>query len=298
MGRGEAAGERKGITMKVLEFLHKQQKRYIVLAAIIIVLVLWTIDYITPPDLSFVVFYVFPVFLVAWFAEKEAGIVIALLSGIAWYTADVVATEPTSSLLASVWNVFTKVGFFLIMNFTVSSLRVSLEREREMARTDYLTQVANTRYFVEISDQEIKRAGRYQHPFTVAYLDIDDFKSINDRWGHSTGDELLSLIATTIRTNIRSTDAVARLGGDEFALLLPETGFDAAAIVVQKVQQSLLSAMGRKAWPVTFSIGVVTFRTPPDSVDGMLRVADAFMYSVKHSGKNRIKHREIEYQAA
>jgi PleD family two-component response regulator len=69
-------------------------------------------------------------------------------------------------------------------------------------------------------------------------------------------------------------------------------------VVIQKVHQSLQAAMGRKGWPVTFSIGVVTFRTPPDSVDGMIRVADAFMYSVKHSGKNRIQHREIEYQAA
>jgi diguanylate cyclase (GGDEF)-like protein len=190
------------------------------------------------------------------------------------------------------------LGFFLLVNYTVSSLKTSLERERDMARTDYLTRVANSRYFSEVASQEIKRAGRYQHPFTVAYLDIDDFKQVNDRWGHSTGDELLGLVAHTIRNNIRSTDAVARLGGDEFALLLPETGYDAAAVVVQKVYLSLLAAMGGKAWPVTFSIGVVTFRTPPDSVDGMLKVADAFMYSVKHSGKNRIKHREIEYQAA
>jgi diguanylate cyclase (GGDEF)-like protein len=81
-------------------------------------------------------------------------------------------------------------------------------------------------------------------------------------------------------------------------LLLPETGYDAASVVMQKVQQSLQAAMDGKGWPVTFSIGVVTFRTPPDSVDGMIKVADAFMYSVKHSGKNRIKHREIEYQTA
>jgi diguanylate cyclase (GGDEF)-like protein len=282
--------------MKVLDFLHKQQKKYIVLAAIIIVLVLWIIDYITPPDLSFVVFYLFPVFLVAWFAEKKAGIVIALLSGIAWYTADVVATERTFHPLSPIWNVVTKIGFFLIVNFTVSSLRISLERERDMARTDYLTQVANSRYFAEIASNEIKRASRYLHPFTVAYLDIDDFKSVNDRWGHSTGDQLLALVADTIRSNIRATDSIARLGGDEFVLLLPETGYDAASVVIQKVHQSLQAAMGRKGWPVTFSIGVVTFRTPPDSVDGMIRVADAFMYSVKHSGKNSIKHREIEYQ--
>jgi diguanylate cyclase (GGDEF)-like protein len=284
--------------MKVLDFLQKQQKKYIVLAAIIIVLVLWIIDYITPPDLSFVVFYLFPVFLTAWFAEKKAGIIIALLSGIAWYTADVVATEHPFHPLSPIWNVVTKIGFFLIVNFMVSSLRISLEREREMARTDYLTRVANSRYFAEIASNEIKRAGRYLHPFTVAYLDIDDFKSVNDRWGHSTGDRLLTLVADTIRSNIRATDSIARLGGDEFVLLLPETGYDAASVVIQKVHQSLQTAMGEKEWPVTFSIGVVTFRTPPDSVDGMIRVADAFMYSVKHSGKNSIKHGEIEYQAA
>ena len=284
--------------MKVLDFLHQQKKRYIVFAAVIIVLVLWIIDFISPPDLSFVVFYLFPVFLVAWFAEKEAGMVIALLSGIAWYTGDVVTTEHTSHSFSPIWNLITKVGFFLIVNFTVFSLRTSLEREREMARTDYLTRVANSRYFTEIASNEIKRAGRYLHPFTVAYLDIDDFKSVNDRWGHSTGDQLLALVADTIRNNIRVTDSIARLGGDEFVLLLPETGYDAASVVIQKVHQSLQAAMGRKGWPVTFSIGVVTFRTPPDSVDGMIRVADAFMYSVKHSGKNRIKHREIEYQAA
>ena len=285
--------------MQVIEFLQRQSKRCIVSAGVVQVLVLWIIDYVTGPDFSFVVFYLFPVFLVTWFAGKQAGIAISLMSGIAWFVADVLTAPPADVSGAIPYlNLVTKLGFFLIVNFTISSLKVSLEREREMARTDYLTRVANSRYFAEIASNEIKRAGRYLHPFTVAYLDIDDFKSVNDRWGHSTGDQLLALVADTIRSNIRATDSIARLGGDEFVFLLPETGYDAASVVIQKVNQSLQAAMGRKGWPVTFSIGVVTFRTPPDSVDGMIRVADAFMYSVKHSGKNRIQHREIEYQAA
>ena len=283
--------------MRAIEFLQRQSKGCIVSAGVVLVLALWGIDYVTGPDFSFVVFYLLPVFLVTWFAGKQAGIAISLMSGVAWYVADVLTASADAHPAIPYLNLATKLGFFLVVNLTVSSLRVSLEREREMARTDYLTQVANSRYFAEIASREIRRAGRYQHPFTVAYLDIDDFKSVNDRWGHSTGDELLALVAETITNNIRATDSIARLGGDEFALLLPETGYDAASVVMQKVQQSLQSAMGRKGWPVTFSIGVVTFRTPPDSVDGMIRVADAFMYSVKHSGKNRIKHREIEYQA-
>ena len=284
--------------MNVNEFFQRHSRAFIVTFGGALVLLLGLIDYATGPDFSFVVFYLLPVFLVTWFAGKRAGITISLMSGIAWFVADVLTMAEGIHPSIPYLNLASKLGFFLLVNYTVSSLRTALERERDTARTDYLTRVANSRYFSEIASQEIKRAGRYQHPFTVAYLDIDDFKRINDRWGHSTGDELLALVAETLRTNIRSTDAVARLGGDEFALLLPETGYTAAAVVMQKVHLSLLSAMERKAWPVTFSIGVVTFRTPPDSVDGMLKVADAFMYSVKHSGKNGVKHREIEYQAA
>lgn len=284
--------------MNLNEFLQRQSRDCIVLSGGALVLLLWFIDYATGPDFSFVVFYLLPVFLVTWFAGKTAGIFISLLSGTAWFAVDMFSMTEGIHPSIPYLNLASKLGFFVLVNYMVSSLRSSLERERETARTDYLTRVANSRYFAEIASQEIKRAGRYQHPFTVAYLDIDDFKSVNDRWGHSTGDELLALVADTIRNNIRSTDAVARLGGDEFALLLPETGYTAAAVVMQKVQLSLQDAMNTRSWPVTFSIGVVTFRTPPDSVDSMLKVADAFMYSVKHSGKNRIKHREIDYQAA
>jgi diguanylate cyclase (GGDEF)-like protein len=255
------------------------------------------IDYLTGPDISVVVLYLFPVFLVIWFAGPGAGMVISLLSGIAWFTADVLTDLSSSHPSVPYLNFITKLGFFLIVNATVSSLRTSLDRERELARTDYVTAVANSRYFAEIASQEIRRAGRYQHPFTVAYLDIDDFKHVNDTWGHSTGDALLVRVAATIRESIRATDTVARLGGDEFALLLPETGYDASDVVVRKVRENMLAAMRERGWPVTFSIGMVTFLLPPDNVDGMIRAADGFMYEVKHSGKNSIMHRQIKDRA-
>ena len=284
--------------MQAIEFLKRQSKARIVSAGVVLVLLLWVIDYVTGPDFSFVVFYLIPVFLVTWFAGKEGGILISLMSGGAWFAADWLTANAEMNPAIPYLNFVTKLGFFLVVNITVSTLKVSLEREHDLARTDYLTRVANSRYFAEIAAQEIKRAGRYQHPFTVAYLDIDDFKQVNDEWGHSTGNELLSVVAATIQENIRSTDTVARLGGDEFAMLLPETSYDAAEVVMQKVHQSLRAAMARNAWPVTFSIGVVTFITPPDTVDGMIKVADGLMYTVKHGGKNRIQHRQIEYQAA
>jgi len=284
--------------MPVLEFLQRQSKTTIITAGGLLVALLWGVDFVTGPDFSFVVFYLFPVFLVTWFAGAGGGVVISLLSGVAWFTADVLTLSRATHPAIPYLNFVTKLAFFLIVNGTVSSLRVSLEREREMARTDFVTKVANSRYFAEIALQEIRRAGRYQHPFTVAYLDIDDFKRVNDQWGHSTGDALLAEVARSMQDNIRATDSVARMGGDEFALLLPETGYEASDVVVRKVREGLLAAMRGKGWPVTFSIGVVTFMMPPESVDSMIRIADGFMYDVKHGGNNSIRHRQIDHRAA
>ena len=137
---------------------------------------------------------------------------------------------------------------------------------------------------------EINRARRYDHPFTVVCIDLDNFKTVNDCFGHSTGDILLRLIARTIQQNIRVTDTVARLGGDEFAILLPETGRNVAEVILQKVQKINLEIMRRHGCPVTFSIGVATFTSPPSTVDETLRVSDQLMYSAKNNCKNSIQY--------
>jgi diguanylate cyclase (GGDEF)-like protein len=137
---------------------------------------------------------------------------------------------------------------------------------------------------------EINRARRYEHPLTVAYIDLDNFKTINDRFGHSMGDNLLRLVADTIKNNIRLIDTVVRMGGDEFAILLPETGPEAAKAITRKIQKINLELMQKNGWPVTFSIGVVTFISPPSTVDEILKRSDNLMYSAKNNGKNTIKY--------
>ncbi|MBI1928984.1 GGDEF domain-containing protein [Candidatus Poribacteria bacterium] len=159
-----------------------------------------------------------------------------------------------------------------------------------MSRTDALTQVANRRLFYHLADMEISRARRNASPFTMAYLDLDNFKLMNDRFGHRIGDTLLCLVASTIQKNLRRSDTVARLGGDEFAILLPETGREAADEVLDRLRKLLLDLMSEKGWPVTLSVGAMTFIHPPDSVDEMIRSADDLMYSVKQSSKNMIQY--------
>ena len=169
-----------------------------------------------------------------------------------------------------------------------------LELADALAKTDPLTGVLNRRHFRELAGVEMKRAARYHRFFTVVFLDLDGFKAVNDESGHEAGDQVLRTVARSIRANLRATDFVSRLGGDEFVILLSETGPEAAACYLEKIQRQLRDAMRGGDWKVTFSIGAVTYLSPPVSVDELIGRADALMYAVKRSGKDGIKHEILQ----
>jgi diguanylate cyclase (GGDEF)-like protein len=169
-----------------------------------------------------------------------------------------------------------------------SQLKVLLAKEHDLARIDPLTTVPNRRAFYEALEKERVRTIRYRRPCTLAYLDLDNFKKVNDSLGHAVGDELLVEVAAGLRSNLRVTDYVGRLGGDEFAILLPETDATAAKLVLHKLRLRLLEQMKTHNWKVTFSIGAATFLDPPASLDVMIRLADETMYAIKAQGKNNV----------
>jgi len=164
-------------------------------------------------------------------------------------------------------------------------LALALDNEKSLSRSDHLTGLANRRAFEELFEMECKRSRRYNRPITVACMDLDNFKSVNDRQGHQTGDEVLVAVAATLRSCLRATDCVARMGGDEFAILLPETNEDNAGIIMKKLHALLQTLLTRTNWPIGFSFGVVTFPAPLDSLEAMLERADKLMYEAKHGGK-------------
>lgn len=277
--------------MNVEEYLAKQSKVFWAVIGLLLVTLLGVIDYLTGPALSFVIFYFFPIFLVSWFAGRRAGFLIAVVSTITSAIADTAAPSPKIHPIISYWNVIAELFVFLILAYILSRLKSTLEDQKELSRTDFLTGALNGRAFYELAQMEINRYRRYRHPFTAAYIDLDNFKAVNDLFGHSTGDVLLRLVVETMKKDFRNSDVIARLGGDEFAVLLPETSQESAQTIIPRVHQELLKLMQEKGWSVTFSMGVVTFLSPPVSVDEMIREADALMYSVKHSGKNIIKYK-------
>ncbi|HEY0546917.1 MAG TPA: GGDEF domain-containing protein [Pyrinomonadaceae bacterium] len=276
--------------LRVIKFLAGQSKPFMLTLSLLLVLLIGVADYLAGPDISLLVFFMLPIFLAVWFVGKRAGVLVLILSGAVWTMLAIITTHPYSSPAIPYWNILTRLCFILIFANILTSLKKVLEHEQELARTDHLTGVANRRYFYELADMEIKRARRHNRPFSVTYMDIDDFKEVNDRFGHSAGDVLLKTITETIKSDVRSIDTVTRLGGDEFAILMPETGSESARAVVNRIQKSLLKIVQQNDWPVTFSIGVATWTTPPRTVDEMVKRADTLMYEVKSSGKNRIGH--------
>jgi diguanylate cyclase (GGDEF)-like protein len=175
-------------------------------------------------------------------------------------------------------------------------LRAALDREKAQARRDSLTGLLNVRGFLEAADAELTRSRRHRRPITIAFLDCDNFKHVNDQLGHSTGNELLTALGRSLVASIRGSDLAARMGGDEFVLLFPELDGRAARLAVEKSLALLAATMREHDWPVTFSVGLASFATPPDSVDELVRAADDLMYEAKRSGKNTV--RSVEHDKA
>lgn len=247
-------------------------------------------DYVTGFEISFGFFYLLPVAFAAWYIGEPAGSMVSLLGAATWFTAYRLAGGTHSSPVILYWNAATRLGFFLVVAVLLAALRRLLQHERTLSRSDFLTGALNSRAFAEIASAEIVRAQRYEHPFTVAYIDLDNFKAVNDRLGHSVGDTLLRVVANVMRRALRATDAVARLGGDEFAVMLPETNRDAARVSVEKLRAALLAEMRRHGWPVTFSVGALTFRTPPETSDELIALVDGLMYQVKRGSKDAVAY--------
>lgn len=284
--------------MTILDRLGQRSRTFLITLGFLLVVLQSVINYLAGPGFSIALFYLLPVSLVAWLVGRRAAILVSLASAAGHVLTEQMLGHLDTRPSILYFNAFAWLGGFLFVTYFVSALRRSHDHERELARTDDLTGVINRRSFFEASQQEINRARRNKHPFTVAYMDVDDFKLINDRYGHSIGDMVLRSVSQTIKSNIREIDVVARLGGDEFVILMPETDEAAAQTVVSRVHGNVMEKIREYGWPITFSIGVVTWTTAPRTVDVMLKQADDAMYEVKNNGKNQVTHHKLSGEPA
>lgn len=257
-----------------------------------LILVIVLISSLLVRDVSyFEPLFVLPIVIVSWYSSRQ---VVVLFSA---FTTSVVLIALTITRHTQIdLDIILFYGIphfitYVFISILITNFRDVYTQESVAADTDALTGIGNSRSFYLVLANEILRSARFNNVFTLAYIDIDDFKLINDSLGHSTGDILLKEVATCLKNTLRETDVVARLGGDEFVCLLPETEQENARAAFSKMSDELNERMKLKNWEVTFSIGIVTFESLPEDITEAIKVADELMYSVKNNTKNNIAYK-------
>lgn len=243
----------------------------------------------TGEHISMMLLYAVPILLAAWYCGKWQGIVVAAVASFSWLIVNVIQRLPGESDAFVTWNAFNRFAIFALLAYTVAvqaKLRLALERERLRADTDRLTGLLNKGAFRERVEEEMNRARRYNHQFTLAFIDLDNFKLINDIQGHARGDKLLQLVSETISQAIRKTDIAGRVGGDEFTICFPEAGEEQARHAINKLVKALDIMTSQSGWQITASIGVLSCIKVCDTYDALLGKADRLMYVAKDRGKN------------
>lgn len=170
-------------------------------------------------------------------------------------------------------------------------LREANDMHREMAFRDELTGIYNRRFFQEALDLELMRAQRYDRQFSLIIFDVDNFKSINDAYGHTVGDLVLINISKAVQNIVRMTDIFARYGGDEFVVIMPETGIDSASVVAENLRrriEELTTSVEGQSIEALISIGYTSYSSAlgNKSKEDIISMADKALYIAKHSGKN------------
>ena len=204
--------------------------------------------------------------------------------------------EPTTLVLAAPTEGFTDETRQLA-EWLASQASIALENARlhdivqRQAMTDDLTGLVNRRRFISALEAELERSASLGGPLSVILVDLDDFKLINDHFGHHAGDRVLRAFAALLEAHIRDVDVAGRLGGEEFALLLPEADLSGAAATAERLRRALdngpIAHADAHEFNVTASFGVTQFALG-QSADELLRIADAALYRAKAEGKNRV----------
>lgn len=254
------------------------------------IVVIGLLDYITGTEIRVTPLYFAPVAMLAWYYGRVGALVAAALSTAAWGASNALAGLEYSSPGVWVINSVTQTVSFVIVGLLLAALRMAVQREREVSLTDPLTGMLNGRAFHNAAARVVSHCRRTGRPLTIAYVDLDNFKSVNDQFGHQAGDEMLRSIAKRLLVSIRPDDVAARLGGDEFVVLFPEIGQSEAVIALSRLRASMASTLGTGPISVTTSVGGVTFLSLPTSVEEVLHAADTRMYAAKSAGKNRVIH--------
>ena len=228
--------------------------------------------------------------------KKTYAVSGSILAVALWLAVDMAYIPEYRNFMVPYWNAFTAFFFYLVIALLLSALGREMQKQKKMAATDFLTKLDNRRSFNEKMIMEIERANRHKYPVAVIYMDVDNFKRLNDTYGHDTGDAVLVKAASVMKRSIRISDAAARVGGDEFAMFLPEMDRKNAEKLVEKLKGKLKTECSGYVKRATFSFGVTVYNRVKSNMTArqMLKEADRLMYKIKKKSKDAAVFKEIK----
>ncbi len=269
-------------------------RRYAVVVAVPLIALIGWLDYETGPELGLSLLYLVPIAVVGWLSSPWQAIVSAVAAAVCWVLADL-GWQTAGVVSVSSWNGFTRLVIYTATALLVHRVRAdreelqglndelqhALQREQSLARTDATTGLPNSRSFMERITSDVARAARENGSTTLLFLDLDDFKSINDAYGHAIGDVVLTRVAEAIQQQIRAADVAARIGGDEFGVILWHSTAEGATHTRERIANAIEKiAADYPGAHLGASIGIAHMDDARDA-ETLIRIADGAMYAEK-----------------
>ncbi len=269
---------------------------FLYFTSLVFVFVLFITDILTGYEINFFIFYGFPVWIATFYIGRNHGLFFAAVCTLAWYLADTLSLHAYEKPWIVYWNAGASASFFLLTVFVITLSRDRFKQAEVNANYDALTHILNARGFREKVGTLLPLLKRQKEVFTLAFIDVDNFKAVNDTMGHAEGDRVLQVIAATLKDSLRESDLEGRMGGDEFVVFLPRTDLEKSKTVLNKLKTTLDETSRKNSWPIGFSIGAAVFDSGAARLEEAISSTDALMYQVKKRGKNSILYQDISAQ--
>lgn len=259
--------------------------RRVRIAGLLAMSLIFMFDVMTGAEIRIHALYLFPLAAIALHCERRLDSVIGIVASLAFQIHNSVVHG--SSPVAMKADAVIFMGSSLLVVYLARAVRENYVEKSRHADTDWLTRLHNRRSFETLLGTEITRQQRYGGVFSLAIIDLDDFKRLNDSKGHLAGDKALMLLADVLRENTRESDSLARVGGDEFAVMLPNTGREDCEKLCQQLARNIAIRMAEADFGIGASVGCSTFERAPASTSAALQEADKSMYAAKSGTKGR-----------
>jgi diguanylate cyclase (GGDEF)-like protein len=273
----------------IYRYISRLDKKLLSVLIISLVLLIFWGTHLVGPLTPFTHFYIVPIIIAGLFLDITSAFFATILVTVLG-TPFLQEAEANFTPFQLWFNLFSDASIFFTILLLTTHLKKVLKELEVQTNYDFLTNACSSRFFIEVSNIELAKSFRDKQPAVVVFIDLDNFKQVNDKYGHQFGDSLLINIVKSIKEILRQNDLLGRMAGDEFAILIQDTSKDQADFIISRIKDNLINSIDHFNTELTFSFGVVIYKADRKiNIESLLALADSAMHAVKQNAKTSIK---------